>query len=141
MLAADVPSWCATPARGWQAAWAALRPHPGSPDIRYAIRLSLISCTLTAILSVWVAVPLGYLLSRYRFRGKWLLDALLDIPIVLPPLVVGLSLLILFHVPHRRQVARVTLQETFSAGDVCDRRAWCWPSSRWPAPSRCGRCG
>ena len=33
---------------------------------------SLISCTLTAILSLWVAVPLGYLLSRYQFRGKWL---------------------------------------------------------------------
>jgi molybdate transport system permease protein len=70
-----------------------------SPNIRYAIRLSLISCTVTAILSLWVSVPLGYLLTRYSFRGKWLLDTLLDIPIVLPPLVIGLSLLLLFHVP------------------------------------------
>ncbi len=68
----------------------------GSPEIRYAIKLSLITCTLTAILSVWVAVPLGYLLSRTRFPGRRWVDALLDIPIVLPPLVVGLSLLILF---------------------------------------------
>ena len=65
-------------------------------DIRHSIWLSLISCTITAILSVWVAVPVGYLLSRLEFRGKGLLDAILDIPIVLPPLVVGLSLLILF---------------------------------------------
>jgi len=43
-----------------------------------------------------VAVPIGYLMSRHTFRGKMLLDAVLDIPIVLPPLVVGLSLLILF---------------------------------------------
>jgi molybdate transport system permease protein len=43
-----------------------------------------------------VAVPLGYSLSRFRFPGRYLLDAMLDIPIVLPPLVVGLSLLILF---------------------------------------------
>jgi molybdate transport system permease protein len=67
-----------------------------SPEIRYAIRLSLISCTLTTILSVWVAVPIGYLMSRHQFPGKLLVDAILDIPIVLPPLVIGLSLLILF---------------------------------------------
>ncbi len=66
------------------------------PEIQYSIKLSLISCTLTAILSVWVAVPIGYLLSRHRFVGLNLLDAILDIPIILPPLVVGLSLLILF---------------------------------------------
>lgn len=69
------------------------------PEIQYAVRLTLISCTISAILSVQVALPLGYLLARYRFPGRWLLDALLDIPIVLPPLVIGLSLLILFHLP------------------------------------------
>jgi molybdate transport system permease protein len=67
-----------------------------NPAIRYSIRFSLITCTATAILSLWVAVPIGYLLSRYRFWGRNLVDAILDIPIVLPPLVVGLSLLILF---------------------------------------------
>ena len=41
-------------------------------------------------------MPIGYVMSRYEFRGKPLIDTLLDIPIVLPPLVVGLSLLILF---------------------------------------------
>jgi molybdate transport system permease protein len=80
-----------------------LREALGDPQIRYAIRLSLISCTITAILSVWVAVPLGYLLSGRRgSSGKVLsfmraaADAIVDIPIVLPPLVIGLSLLILF---------------------------------------------
>lgn len=67
-----------------------------SEEIRYAIRLSLISCSITALLSLWVATPIGYLMSRYPFRGKAVLDAMLDIPIVLPPLVIGLSLLILF---------------------------------------------
>ena len=67
-----------------------------SPQIRYAMRLSLASCLVTAILSLWVAVPLGYLLSRTRFPGHAVLETVLDIPIVLPPLVVGLSLLILF---------------------------------------------
>ena len=68
-----------------------------SDEIQYSIRLSLMSCTLAAILSVWVAVPIGYLMSRFNFFGKGLIDAILDIPIVLPPLVVGLSLLVLFH--------------------------------------------
>jgi molybdate transport system permease protein len=78
----------------------------GSREIRYAVWLSLISSTLTAILSLWVAVPLGYLMSRFDFAGKRLLDALLDIPIVLPPLVIGLSLLILFQTPLGRGVER-----------------------------------
>ncbi len=70
-----------------------------SPRIAYSIRLSIISCTITAVLSLWVAVPLGYLLSRHRFPGRNLLDAILDIPIVLPPLVIGLALLIFFQSP------------------------------------------
>ncbi|HJN89970.1 MAG TPA: ABC transporter permease [Verrucomicrobiota bacterium] len=67
-----------------------------SRDIRFSIKLSLVSCTLTTLLSLWVAVPIGYMMSRFEFRGKPIIDTLLDIPIVLPPLVVGLSLLILF---------------------------------------------
>lgn len=67
-----------------------------SPEIRYSIRLSLLSCSLTALLSLWVAIPVGYLMSRFQFPMKALADSLLDIPIVLPPLVIGLSLLILF---------------------------------------------
>lgn len=77
------------------------------PEIRYALKLSLISCAVTAILSVWVAVPLGYLMSRYEFRGKGFVDAVIDVPIVLPPLVVGLSLLILFQTAPGRAVERV----------------------------------
>jgi molybdate transport system permease protein len=83
--------------------WQALQ----SREIRYAIQLSLLSCSLTALLSVWVAVPIGYLMSRHRFHGKALLDAILDIPIVLPPLVIGLSLLILFQTPWGRALQKV----------------------------------
>lgn len=82
--------------------WASLK----SPEIRYAIRLSLISCTLTTLLSLWVAVPLGYLMSRRDFPGSGLVDLLVDIPMVLPPLVVGLSLLILFQTGLGRAVER-----------------------------------
>jgi molybdate transport system permease protein len=86
MLAADI--FKTSPIHFWNAL--------SSPEIRYSIRLSLISCSITAILALWVAVPLGYLLSRTEFIGRTLVDTVLDIPIVIPPLVVGLSLLILF---------------------------------------------
>ena len=69
------------------------------PEIQYAFKLTIITCTIAALLSAWVATPLGYLLSRYQFPGRWVIDTLVDIPIVLPPLVMGLSLLILFHLP------------------------------------------
>ena len=78
-----------------------------SPEIRYSIKLSLVSCTLTTLLSLWVAVPTGYVMSRHQFPGRGLMDAILDIPIVLPPLVIGLSLLILFQTPLGRAVQRV----------------------------------
>jgi molybdate transport system permease protein len=75
--------------------WGALQ----SREIRYAVWLSLLSCGISTLLSLWVAVPLGYLLSRTTFPGKIIVDTILDIPIVLPPLVIGLSLLILFQTP------------------------------------------
>jgi molybdate transport system permease protein len=70
-----------------------------SREIRFAIWLSLATCTASAVLSLLVAVPVGYCMSRMRFPGASLVDAILDIPIVLPPLVIGLSLLILFQMP------------------------------------------
>lgn len=68
-----------------------------NPDIHASIRLTFLTCSVTAIFSILFAVPVGYLLSRFRFPGRGVIDAILDIPIVLPPLVVGLSLLILFN--------------------------------------------
>lgn len=78
---------------------AAVMAALADPNIRFAIVLSLVSCTVSTILSLWVAIPIGYLMSRFDFRGKRWVDALLDIPIVLPPLVIGISLLVLFNFP------------------------------------------
>jgi len=77
-----------------------------SREIRHAIQLTLITSTLSALLSLGFAVPIGYLLARGEFRGKPILDAALDIPIVLPPMVVGLCLLILFQTPLGQLIER-----------------------------------
>lgn len=78
-------------------------------EIRFAIILSLISCTISALLSLLVAIPIGYLMSRFRFFGKNLIDAILDIPIVLPPLVIGISLLILFQTSPGESMEELTM--------------------------------
>lgn len=81
------------------------------PAIRHSFALTLVSCSITTLLSLVVAIPLGYLLSRHHFRGRQLVDAILDIPIVLPPLVLGISLLILFQFwPFRLVADRVVFQ-------------------------------
>ena len=67
-----------------------------SREIQHSIYLSLLTCSLTALLSLLAAVPIGYLLARRKFLGKALVESILDIPIVLPPMVIGLCLLILF---------------------------------------------
>ena len=90
----------------------------GSPEIRAAVKLTLWSSAVSAVLSVLVAVPAGYLLSRTRFPGKALIDAMLDIPIVLPPLVVGLSLLILFQTSWGRAFESRVFQVTYAVPSV-----------------------
>lgn len=67
-----------------------------SREIRHSLVLSVASCGLATLLSLWVATPTAYLLSRKSFRGKALVEILLDLPVVMPPLVMGLGLLLLF---------------------------------------------
>ena len=90
----------------------------GDRRIQFAIRLSLVTTLISASLSTLVAIPLGYLLSRARFPGKHLVDAVVDIPIVLPPLVIGLSLLILFRSPPGRLFERHLFGVIFQAPSV-----------------------
>lgn len=89
-----------------------------SPPIRAAVWLSLVSCSAAAIVSVWVAVPLGYLLSRTRFPGRAVVDLVVDVPILLPPLVVGLSLLILFQTPPGAWFQRNVFAVTYAVPGV-----------------------
>lgn len=89
-----------------------------TPEIRYAVWLTLLTASISAVLSVVVAVPIGYLLSRYEFPGKKLINAILDIPVVLPPLVVGLSLLILFQTAPARWFEKHVFPVTYAVPSV-----------------------
>ncbi len=67
-----------------------------SPFILDALRLSVVTSVATTALALLFAIPMGYALSRYPFPGRLLADTIVDLPIVFPPLVAGLTLLIFF---------------------------------------------
>ena len=69
------------------------------PELRRAMLLSIASVTFSATVATGLAVPIGYLLGRRGFRGRGWVEALVDVPIALPPLVIGLLLLIFFRSP------------------------------------------
>lgn len=85
---------------------------------------------VSALLSLLVATPLGYLLSRFAFRGRWLVDTAIDIPIVLPPLVIGLSLLILFHLPLGGPNWNNWSNATWASASPMPSPPWCWRECR-----------
>ena len=57
-----------------------------------SLRVSLVATLASLPLAIWVA----HLLARGRFRGRGLLDAAVHLPLVLPPVVTGYALLLLF---------------------------------------------
>ncbi len=64
--------------------------------IGHALWMSIWTSFTAAAISVVFAIPMGYALSRYRFPGHILADSIVDLPIVFPPVVVGLTLLVFF---------------------------------------------
>jgi molybdate transport system permease protein len=70
-----------------------------STTVISALKLSVITSFSTLILVVIVAIPCGYALSRYNLPFPELFNTLVDIPLILPPVVIGLSLLALFGTP------------------------------------------
>ncbi len=59
-----------------------------------ALALSLVTTAASLLISVAVGLPLAFVLARRRFRGISILEAVIDLPIVLPPSVAGLALLL-----------------------------------------------
>jgi molybdate transport system permease protein len=59
-----------------------------------ALALSLATTAVSLALTVALGLPLAYVLARRRFRGSGLIEAVVDLPLVLPPSVAGLALLL-----------------------------------------------
>ena len=115
----------------------------GDPMLQQALRVSAVTSLTATGLVVVCGLPVAYLLARYPFRGKVLLDTLIDLPMTLPPVVAGVALLLAFgragwigrhldgaldtlagqdiHVP--LSVTAVVLAQTFMAGPFFIRAA------------------
>ncbi|HYC07070.1 MAG TPA: ABC transporter permease [Candidatus Binatia bacterium] len=61
-----------------------------------AFKLSMITTAVSLLLTVVFGLPIAIVLARRRFRGSSLVEAVIDLPIVLPPSVAGLALLLAF---------------------------------------------
>jgi molybdate transport system permease protein len=68
----------------------------GSPLARDALLLSMRTTAISMFIIGLVGTPAAYVLARADFRGKRFLDALIDIPAVLPPSAAGIALLLTF---------------------------------------------
>jgi len=88
--------------------WAFFLDSLRDPENHFAIRLSVVTAVLTTILAMVVAIPSAYILSRFRLPGGSVIDTILDLPIVVPPPVMGLSLLIFFQTAAGRLVDQLT---------------------------------
>ncbi len=61
-----------------------------------ALRLSAVTSTVAIVVIVLIGTPVAWMLARYRLPAHRLLDALIDLPIILPPAVAGIALLSAF---------------------------------------------
>ena len=68
----------------------------GDPMLLEALRLSLLTSVAATLVVVFLGLPVAYLLATRSFPGKRLLEALLELPMVLPPTVAGVGLLLAF---------------------------------------------
>lgn len=80
----------------WRAGTQGLLPFITEPSAIAALRLSLLTSTLSMLVAVGTGTPLAFVLARRKFFGKTMLELLIDLPIVLPPSVAGIALLIAF---------------------------------------------
>ncbi|MBM3676952.1 MAG: sulfate ABC transporter permease subunit CysW [Actinobacteria bacterium] len=73
-------------------AWSAL----SSPDALHAFTLTLIIAAIAVPLNTVFGILCALAIVRRRFRGKGILNAFIDLPLALSPVVVGLSLFLLY---------------------------------------------
>jgi molybdate transport system permease protein len=93
-----------------RAPWSTLLRRLTEPGVLAALRLSLVTATLATAVCLLLGVPLAWLLARTTFPGRRFVRALVTVPLVLPPVVGGVALLLVFG---RRGLVGEWLDATF----------------------------
>ncbi|HYA58459.1 MAG TPA: ABC transporter permease [Thermoplasmata archaeon] len=76
--------------------WGGLAFAVGSAGFRTTIEFTLLASGLAVALGLLTGIPLGYALARFQFPGKAVVQSIVTIPVVVPHLIVGIALLLLF---------------------------------------------
>lgn len=79
-----------------RAPWSTMGARLAEPEVLAALRLSLQTATSATVVCLVLGVPLAWLLARADFPGRRLVRALVTVPLVLPPVVGGVALLLVF---------------------------------------------
>jgi molybdate transport system permease protein len=93
-----------------RAPWSTLPRQLTSGQVWQALRLSLVTATGATAVALVLGVPLAWLLARVEFAGRRVVRALVTVPLVLPPVVGGVALLLVFG---RRGILGGWLDATF----------------------------
>ncbi|WP_203928461.1 ABC transporter permease [Virgisporangium ochraceum] len=93
-----------------RAPWSTMPQRLAEPEVRTALWLSLQSATVATVVCLVLGVPLAWVLARTDFPGRRFVRALVTVPLVLPPVVGGVALLLVFG---RRGLVGEWLDATF----------------------------
>jgi sulfate/thiosulfate transport system permease protein len=77
---------------GFGAAWDAVT----TPDALHALWLTFVVALIAVPLNTVFGVGMSLILARHRFPGAWLLDAFVDLPLAVSPVVVGIALVLVY---------------------------------------------
>jgi molybdate/tungstate transport system permease protein len=61
-----------------------------------ALKVTFLASAIATSIAIMTGLPLAYLLARYRFTGKRMIEGLMDLPIVIPHTAAGIALLMVF---------------------------------------------
>ncbi len=76
--------------------WAAYQAAILEPDALHAIKLTLITTAIVLPVNTLIGLALAYLITRHKFRGKFIITTLLDLPFAVSPVVAGLMFVLVF---------------------------------------------
>ena len=83
-------------AKGFGDGFQTFRDAMVSPGAAAAIKLTLMTAVLTAVINAFFGTLLAFVLVRYRFWGRGLLSSIVDLPFAIPTLVTGVMLVAIY---------------------------------------------
>ena len=89
-----------------------------SEEIRFSMRLSLFTATVSTFFCLLLAIPCGYTLARIKLPGKNLMQIIIELPLSLPYLVLGLCLLIVFSSPFGKALRELGFPVVFDRNGI-----------------------